>query len=151
MKKAVVVLAALLVVSPALAKKERCPEGQQRIFTGECVAKCKKKTVPVLGGGCTETPKLIKAEPVDDQRIPSEYRRSYERMSEAEMPQIQSFMVHFILEADGTITRAEVVGTGDIELREGFLEKVKSRVYEPATVDGNAVAVYLTSTFSFLR
>ena len=148
--KILAVLAALLVLSPVLARKERCPDGQQRIFTGECVAKCKRKTVPVLGGGCTEAPKLVKAEPMDEcQGVPSEYRRSYERLSQAELPEVRSFTVHFILEADGTITRTEIVGTGDVELREGFLERVKSRVYEPAMVDGKPVAVYLTSTFSF--
>ena len=149
MKKAVLVLAAFLAVSPALARKERCPDGQQRIFTGECVAKCKRKAVPVLGGGCTEAPRLVQAEAMEDLPIPDEYRRSYERLSQAELPEIHSFTVHFILEADGTIQRAEVVGTGDLELREGLLERIKTRVYEPAMMDGKPVAVFLTSTFSF--
>jgi hypothetical protein len=43
----------------------------------------------------------------------------------------------------------EIVGTGEVELREGFLERVKARVYEPARVDGERVSVCLTSTFSF--
>ena len=63
--RALLFLVALLVVMPALARKERCPDGQQRIFTGACVAKCGKKTVPVLGGGCTDAPKLVKAEAMD--------------------------------------------------------------------------------------
>ena len=70
-------------------------------------------------------------------------------MSEAEEHIVQSFTVDFILEPDGKVVRAEIVGTGDVELREGFLERVKARVYEPARVDGELVAVYLTITFSF--
>ena len=81
--------------------------------------------------------------------IPDEYRQSYDRMTEADQAINRSFQVRFILEADGTIVRADVVGSGDVTLREGLLERVKARVYEPATVDGKPVAVYLTSAFVF--
>jgi len=150
MRRLAGLLAVLLAVTSHPVGRERCPKGEQRIFTDACVAKCKKGTVPVLGGGCTAAPRLLKAEAMDGVAgIPEEYRRSYDRMGEADQMINRSFTVQFILEADGTITRAEVVGAGDVELREGLLQRVKDRVYEPATVDGKPVAVYLTSPFVF--
>ena len=95
-------LAVLLAVTSHPAG--RCPKGEQRIFTDSCVAKCKKGAVPVLGGGCTAAPRLLKAEAMDSLAgIPNEYRRSYDRMGEADQMINRSFTVQFILEADGTI------------------------------------------------
>jgi len=140
-----------LAVSSGATARDRCPEGEHKIFTGDCVAKCKKGTVPVMGGGCTTAPRLVKAEPMDqsEEGVPGEYRRSYDRMSEPEQVTPRSFTVQFILEADATVVRAEVVGAGDEELRSGLLQRVKQRVYAPATVDGKPVAVYLVAPFVF--
>jgi hypothetical protein len=150
MRTSALLVVALLAVSPAPGKRDRCPEGQERIFTGECVSKCEKGTVSVIGGGCTAAPRLVKAEPTftsTDQ--PDDYRTSYERSAEEEETVVKSFTVKFILEADGKVGRAEVSGSGGADLREVLIQRVRMRVYAPATVDGTPVAVYMTSTYSF--
>ncbi len=123
-------LAGLLATLPAAAKRDRCPDGQQRIFTGDCVSKCDKGQVPVLGGGCTVAPRLTKPEPTfasTDQM--DEHRTSYEHSYK--------------------VGRVEVSGSGDPDLREALVQRVKMRGYEPATVEGAPVAVYMTSTYTF--
>jgi len=143
-------LAGLLAALPAAAKRDRCPDGQQRIFTGDCVWKCDKGQVPVLGGGCTAAPRLTKPEPVfasTDQM--DEHRTTYEQRAEEEETVVRSYAVKFILEADGKVGRVEVSGSGDPDLREALVRRVKMRGYEPATVEGAPVAVYMTSTYTF--
>jgi len=133
-------LAGLLATLPAAAKRDRCPDGQQRIFTGDCVSKCDKGQVPVLGGGCTAAPRLTKPEPTfasTDQM--DEHRTTYEQRAEEEETVIRSYKVG----------RVEVSGSGDPDLREALVQRVKMRGYEPATVEGAPVAVYMTSTYTF--
>ena len=106
--------------------------------------------VPVIGGGCTAFPALVKAEPIfSSTDNPDDHRTSYERQAEEEETVVRTFTVKFILEADGKIGRAEVSGGGDVGLREALIQRVKMRVYEPASVNGLPVAVYMTSTYTF--
>lgn len=103
---------------------------------GRQVAPAAPPPVPARTGGMVQQPRLIRSAPPVYPQLAKSTRASGDVVVDA------------LIDATGNVTAVRVV-SGPVLLRQAAMETVHQWKYEPARLDGQAVAMHLTVTVAF--